>query len=195
MTSYSKPRNWVAGQAITAAALNADLRDNMKNIDERLTLHGITSESALNKVKAAVCGTRLSDTTDQSIAEGTEATLSWDTEDYDSDGFHDAGLPARITIPAGLGGYYLVSTAIRWQSNPGGSRSLWVEDDTGLVLGRVIDGAASGTFTHQTLTFLALLSAGDYIISRVGQDGSSATLTAATTIVSAFFGAWRIFAT
>lgn len=194
MTSWTKPRTWVAGQTVTAAALNTDLRDDMKNIDERLTFHGITSESALNKVKSAVCGVRLTDAGTQAVDEYEQTTLTWDTETLDSDGFHDAGQPARITIPAGMGGYYIVSVAIRWQSNAGGSRSLWVEDDTGAALGREMVAPSGGTFTNQTLTFAAPLVAGDWIIARAYQGGSSATLDVTKSGTANFFAAYRIFA-
>lgn len=193
LTSFSRPRTWVAGQAVTAAAFNTDIRDNLKNVDERLTLHGITDPSTLNRVKSAVCGVRLGNTGDETVADATSETLSWDTEDVDTDGFHDASQPARITIPAGLGGYYLISAAVRWQANAGGVRRLWIEDSAGTVLARLIAPPAGGQFTHQTLTSLALLTPGTYIIARVYQDSGS-NLTATQSIVSAWFAAYRIFA-
>lgn len=194
MTSWTKPRTWVAGQTVTAAALNTDLRDDLLNIDERLDLQGITSESALNKVKSAVCGVRLTDAGTQALDEYEQTTLTWDTETLDTDAFYDTGTPSRITIPAGMGGYYIVSVAIRWQSNAGGSRSLWVEDDTGAALGREMVSPSGGTYTNQTLTFVAPLSAGDWIIARAYQGGSSATLDVTKAGTANFFAAYRIFA-
>lgn len=195
MTSYTKPRTWVAGQTVTAAALNTDLRDDMKNIDERLTLHGITSESALNKVKSALCGVRVTDSGTQSIPNITDTLLTWDGESYDSDGFRDAGQPNRITIPSGLGGYYDISVSVRWASNSSGVRVLWVEDDAGTILGRQMDAAVSGAFTHQTLTFPAALAAGDWIVAYVRQDSGGSLDAAKAVNSSCFFTAHRIFAT
>lgn len=194
MTSWTKPRTWVAGQTVTAAALNTDLRDDLLNIDERLDLQGITSESALNKVKSALCGVRLVDSGTQTISNSVATALTWDTESYDSDGFHDAGQPARITIPAGFGGYYDVSVSVRWDSDVNGYRSLWLEDDTGAYLGRDITAAVNGTFTQQTLTCPVLLAAGDWIIARVEQDSGGALDLSKVATVN-FFTAHRIFAT
>lgn len=194
MTSWTKPRTWVAGQTVAAAALNTDLRDDLLNIDERLDLQGITSESALNQVKAALCGVRCNDSGTQSINASTDEALTWNAEDHDSDGFHDTSSnTSRITIPAGLGGYYLVSVGLRWANGPGYVR-LWVEDDTGAYLGRQIDMAAATGFTQQTLTFLTPLSAGDWIIARCRHDDAG-SVTVNKNLASTFFAAYRIFAT
>jgi hypothetical protein len=34
--------------------------------------------------------------------------VTWDAEDYDTHAFHDGGSPTRLTIPAGMGGVYLI---------------------------------------------------------------------------------------
>jgi hypothetical protein len=44
----------------------------------------------------------------QSIADAAEADISWDTEDYDSDGFI-AVTGTTLTVPAGLGGMYAIT--------------------------------------------------------------------------------------
>lgn len=193
MTSWTKPRTWVAAQSVTAAALNTDLRDNLKNIDERLTLHGIASESTLNKVKAAACGWRLTDTGTQDIAPYTDEGLTWDTETTDTDGFHGSGTPALVTIPAGFGGYYLVTAAANWAAGPGIVR-IWVTDASGNVLGKQVDNPAASGTTTQTLTFLALLSAGDVIHARASHDDSG-NVTVTKSAAYTFFAGYRVFAT
>lgn len=194
MTSWTKPRTWVAGQPLSAAALNTDLRDDMKNIDERLTLHGITSESALNKVKSALCGVRLTDAGSQTIATSTDTALTWDTETYDSDGFHSTSSNTeRITIPAGLGGYYDISVSVRWEADGTVSRRLWVENQSGTILGRRVDLPPTSGIAHQTLTFPALLTAGSYIVAYVHQ-GTGGDLDVTKNGTATFFTAHRIFA-
>lgn len=46
------------------------------------------------------------------LPHNTAVKLGWDSESRDSHGFHDSGNPSRITIPAGLGGPYLIETHI-----------------------------------------------------------------------------------
>jgi hypothetical protein len=49
--------------------------------------------------------------TDQNIANNTETTIIWYNEDFDTSAFHDTSTnQARITIPSGLGGKYLIQT-------------------------------------------------------------------------------------
>jgi hypothetical protein len=60
-------------------------------------------------------GARVSNNAAQDIPNNVPTTLSWDTELFDSDGFHESVTnPERITIPAGLSGKYLISAKIRW---------------------------------------------------------------------------------
>ncbi len=42
-------------------------------------------------------GARVKNSGDQTIAHATDVELDWDTEDWDTDGIHDAGDPERLT--------------------------------------------------------------------------------------------------
>jgi len=78
----------------------------------------------------------------QSIANLTNATITFDSENYDTDGFHSTlSNDQRITIPSGKGGKYLISGTMIWASNSTGQRAMkllkngtsyyeWCEDDT-----------------------------------------------------------------
>lgn len=60
---------------------------------------------------AAFSGVALTKSTGQSATSGTFVTLTWDTEDYDTDSFHSTSTnPSRITIPAD--GYYDVGVVV-----------------------------------------------------------------------------------
>jgi hypothetical protein len=55
-------------------------------------------------------GCALTKSVAQSIANASEVTILFDTEDYDTDGFHSTSSnTSRITIPTGKGGKYLVT--------------------------------------------------------------------------------------
>lgn len=56
----------------------------------------------------------------QSFTTGTGAFLSWTTEAADSDGFLTP-TASTITVPADLGGQYLVSASIIWSGDPTGN--------------------------------------------------------------------------
>lgn len=53
----------------------------------------------------------------QSISASTMTDISFDTEDFDSDGYL-VPTAATFTIPTGLGGLYVASVSVTWASNP-----------------------------------------------------------------------------
>ena len=77
---------------------------------------------------ATFVGCRLDKTAAQTIASGTWTALTFDVEDYDTDGFHsNTTNNSRITIPSGKSGYYLVQAQITWAANSTGYRLSYVD--------------------------------------------------------------------
>lgn len=194
MTSFTTPKTWTS-TTLTAAELNEQIRDNTMNLDERLTLHGITSESTLNKVKIAKCGVLLDDTGTQSISDSTDTSLTWDTETYDTDAFHSTSVnTARITIPSGLDGTYHVWASIRFDASATGDRRLWIAQNAGGdVLVRQMQRATVASYAHLNVSAVVDLAAGDYIYAAVYQS-STGSLSVDKSITSSHFGAVRLFA-
>jgi hypothetical protein len=73
----------------------------------RITKIGTISEPI---VPAAA---RIHISTSQSIANGG-AIVSFDTTDYDTNGFYSSSSPTRLTIPAGQAGLYSITANIHW---------------------------------------------------------------------------------
>lgn len=59
------------------------------------------------------------------ITSGTTHTITWDTEDADTDGFI-AVSATTVTIPSGLGGLYACTAGIIWSGNPTGGTGVGV---------------------------------------------------------------------
>ena len=53
----------------------------------------------------------------QAIAGGGIVTISFTTETYDTDGYHAAGAPTIIVIPAGLAGIYVMTLNVTFDAN------------------------------------------------------------------------------
>jgi hypothetical protein len=50
----------------------------------------------------------------QAISSGASpVTLSWDTEEYDTGGFHDGGNPSRLTVPSGVSKVRLTANVVQ----------------------------------------------------------------------------------
>lgn len=123
---------------------------------------GIPVVEAINKLGK---GVSLQRSTAQSVPHTTATAITWDTEDYDTDGYHSTSSnTSRITIPAGLGGMYWVTYRIsqagadnQWQTwvHKNGSSTVRYGELT--VLNNATVGPSSG------LSFPMVLAAGDYI--------------------------------
>jgi hypothetical protein len=87
---WTTPRTWVATNTLPAASLNTDIRDNT---------NFLRSAHACRVYKSAT----------QTVTSGNFDVVSFNTEDYDTDGLHDnVTNNARITIPTGFGGTWLL---------------------------------------------------------------------------------------
>lgn len=113
----------------------------------------------------------------QSIATTTITSISWDTEDFDSDGFLTP-TNATLTIPTGLAGIYMLTASVEWQSDPidaGEAVGLWVQWEISgasqITYTESLDGniVAIGGILHQGITAMKALSAADTITVRVYQ--------------------------
>lgn len=67
---------------------------------------------------AAYIGASVTSNTNQTISGGVTAALNWNTENWDTDSFHDnATNNSRMTIPTGKSGKYLVSGVVTLENN------------------------------------------------------------------------------
>lgn len=101
---------------------------------------------------------------------GALLAVTMDTEDIDTDGFHEGVTnPTRATIPTGLGGKYRITINGEWDTNTTGDRGFQIYLNGSTEIGWVrlrphSDGVAYG------VTTIYSLSAGDYIEMRAYQN-------------------------
>lgn len=99
-----------------------------------------------------------------SVANGTFQTINWDSEFFDTNGFHSTSSnTSRFTIPSGYAGKYLISANLTFASNSTGTRDMiWYLN--GVSTGQFLYGANAGsrptTISGSTVLNLAV---GDYI--------------------------------
>ena len=109
--------------------------------------------------------------TDQSISNATETGISWNTELYDTNSFHDNSTnPTRMTIPTGYGGKYLLTASIAYDNNGVGQRVGYIHVNNTLAFLSVIANLSATIDTYNTFSYVMNLSAGDYVETRVYQD-------------------------
>jgi hypothetical protein len=124
---------------------------------------------------------------DQTLNNNTSTAILYDTENFDTDGFHsNTTNKDRITIPAGLGGYYLVVVGAQWNSNSSGYRQITVlkNNTTNVLISDYPGLSVSNSYTGKSA--IVNLSAGDYI-NASGYQNSGGSLALGGGAVATFF--------
>ena len=136
-------------------------------------------------------GVRVTKSAGQNISgAGTTVEITWDQEDYDTDGYHDnATNNTRFTIPTGKAGYYIIEGNINYDADPTGERraSVQLNGSTFLVNTR-IRPPGTGENAGVNVGTMYYLNNGDYV-ELCGAQTSGGTIQARTT---SFFAIHRL---
>jgi hypothetical protein len=99
----------------------------------------------------------------QTVANATASLVSFNSEYFDTNGFHDnATNNSRITIPTGKSGYYLITASLGYNFNATGFRETKILLN-GSQLQATYNLVTSVGYTTQTFACVANLTAADYI--------------------------------
>ena len=109
-------------------------------------------------------GARLFNSASITLSNNTATELTYDSETYDTDAYHSASPnPARITVPAGKAGYYLIYASVEFNSNVTGARELQVRKNGSLTNSSgFYQGFSSGGFIAN-VSSLIYLDVADYV--------------------------------
>jgi len=160
---WTAPRTWVPDEVLTAALLNAQLRDNL------LALEG----PALSPPVAILGGSAT-----QNLSNGVTTALIMDVEDEDTHNGHTTGSTAWI-CPAGWGGVYHVTANVQWAANTVGNRYLYLYKNGAATRYRSSAPAASGS-PMANVSGQIRLAAGNWVEAMAYQNsGGSLDIVAA----------------
>jgi hypothetical protein len=126
-------------------------------------------------------------TTAQSISNDTDTDITFNAEDFDTNGFHDNSTNnARITIPSGKAGKYILQTSITFASNSSGTRNVAFRKNGTTVLGSMLMPALSGFAQRVQHFYIADLSVGDYVTVEVNQNSGGSLNVLADQVYTRF---------
>lgn len=121
------------------------------------------------------------DTAAQAITTVTATAVTWNAETKDSDAYHSTSSnTSRLTIPAGLGGWYVITAGVQWKAEVHGGtfNSLWLAKNGGQIPGTriqdepvILNYATDGLF--QSTSKAVYLVAGDYVEAFVYHDAGA----------------------
>jgi hypothetical protein len=112
----------------------------------------------------------------QSINNATFTYLNFNSEEFDTDSFHDNSTNnSRITIPSGKSGKYLVVGNVHFSPNATGGRSFYLYKNGSADIFSIDIPTSSATYdTSQNFSLIRDLTAGDYLQLRVYQTSGGA---------------------
>ena len=113
---------------------------------------------------ASFAGASAYKSANQSIENGTFVALTFNTEDFDTDAYHNTSTnTSRFTIPSGKGGKYLLSGAVSWGASNAGTFRLVVVYKNGSIENQVVQFAGTNDGTIQPFACVYNLVATDYL--------------------------------
>lgn len=195
MNSGATAPEWVAslqsllttqGDIVYASAANTPARLAKGTAGQVLAINsGATAPEWVAPPASAFVGCAITNNSTQAITTGNAAAVAFQTEDFDSDAFHDTSTNnSRITIPSGKGGKYQVSYAVFWQNGATVTGQIilyFKKNGTAINHGEWIvrpEELSASNNQGRCGTAILSLAAGDYIeVFLDNASGSTATLT------------------
>ena len=153
-----------------SSTANTNTRLGIGTTGQVLTVSGGVPAWATASAGAFVgCRITQSPNASQSIATNTGTDLTFNSENFDTDGFHDTSTnTARITIPTGKGGKYAINAHVEWATNAVGTRNIYIYKNNTSSLASQFQSAQASDMGMEVNT-IASLAAGDYITLQVYQ--------------------------
>ena len=155
-----------AGDTLYATGADTLTRLGIGTAGQVLTVNsGATAPEWKTPASTAFVGCAVTRTSNQTISNNTATAIEWNSEEYDTDGFHDnVTNNSRLTIPSGKGGKYLISGAIIYDADADGARNLSIyKNGTIFNYTNIIPTSSSASYTCLAASMVMDLAAGDYI--------------------------------
>lgn len=155
----------IAADTITAAQIAPDAIGSSELANNAVDTAAIAALAVTEAKLAATLPARhaiqaFSTVTTTCNGGGTSTAVAFNSETYDTDGYHDAAVnAARFTVPAGLAGYYVITLTLKLDAAMGGGSFV------GLTLNGVFVFAAQQVGINAPVSVSAgiVLAVGDFI--------------------------------
>ena len=153
---------YAGSAANTYTKLTVGSNDQVLTADST-TASGLKWATPAGGTSTAV-GCSISNSVAQTIGNSSTTTLTFNTEDYDTDAFHSTSSnTGRITIPTGKGGKYFVTTTVNYAGNATGFRQIRILKNGSTNVAAAIETPGANADMSLTCSIMLTLVAGDYL--------------------------------
>lgn len=199
MATWTTPPGFTS-TTLTAAVLNQLIGSggNLEWLKNALAAIGVNADSGLQTVDSAVAGCRVYNSANISIPDAAWTALTFNTERFDlydnaASTFHSTvSTTGRITIPTGLGGYYLIGGHVEFAANTTNRRGIRIVHSVGATVIAADDQEAPAAAMGLSITTLWPIAAAEYVTLEVWQNSGAALNALASGNYSPEFWAVRI---
>jgi hypothetical protein len=168
-TKNLNPQTTTGALAYRSATANVNTALPIGTTSQVLTVVGGVPAWATPAAGSFV-GVMVNNSATQNVANSTDTFPTFNQEVFDTDAFHSTSVDTnRLTVPAGLGGYYLITGYVSFEGNATGYRQAGYRINGSTEITPVLyssNGTATATLNFQ---HIANLSAGDYVEMRLVQ--------------------------
>ena len=171
----AKSLTTTTGDIIYASGANTPARLGIGSTDQVLKVSGgVPTWGAAPTSAPTFVGCSLNNSATFSISNNVDTTLTFDTELFDTNGFHSTSSNTdRITIPTGYAGKYLLLFSGRYSGTAAGTRNFTLFKNGSKLLDYYDMGGFSGSLTNITRSVILDLAVGDYITIKTFQNSGS----------------------
>jgi hypothetical protein len=163
--------------AYSSATADTNTRLAIGSTGNVLTVAGGVPTWAAPAGGSTFVGCSLWNSTTVSAPNATETIMTFDSELFDTDGFHSTvSNTGRITIPTGKGGYYLVTGMIVFLASSGGMRScaLFKNGGATALTDNALPNSASQANDAPWFSYIGNFAATDYLEIKGYQNSGAA---------------------
>ena len=153
------------GDTIYASAASTPARLGVGSTGQVLTVAGgVPTWATPAGGSPTFVGASIYNTSSFSISNNTATRITCNSEFFDTNGFHDNSTNnARITIPVGYAGKYLVCMGMKYEASANGGRSVAVYKNNASFVELDEDTGGSGGPQTSKASVIISLAEGDYI--------------------------------
>ena len=173
--AFTTPKTWSVADVLTAADLNAYVRDNTKWLGTDKPRCRVRNSANISHTSS-----------------GNYQALTFNTERVDVGPMHDTGSnTGRLTVPTGGGGLYAIGGQIEFASNSTGRRGIQIRLNGTTVIAREETGNIGSNDHAVTVSTVYQLAAGDYVeLMGLQASGGSLNMLATAGYGLEFYAHW-----